>query len=71
MSLLSFRVMTSRMARSPGGMRARREVEHGHSMSAPISSHALLAGRRERTIIHNGECYLLRITNKGKLILTK
>jgi len=70
MSLLSCRVMTSRMARNPSGMRASKAAEHGR-LSAPISSHALLAGRRERTIIHNGECYLLRITNKGKLILTK
>jgi len=71
MSLLSCRVMTSRMARSAGGLRASRAADHGRSMSAPISSHALLAGRRERTIIHNGECYLLRITSKGKLMLTK
>lgn len=31
----------------------------------------LLAGRPEVFIIHNGERYRLRITSKGKLILTK
>jgi len=71
MSLLSCRAVTSRMARSAANTRASRVVEHERSIPIPISSHALLAGRRERTIIHNGECYLLRITSKGKLILTK
>lgn len=31
----------------------------------------LLAGQREVVIIHNGEDYVLRITSKNKLILTK
>ena len=32
---------------------------------------ALLAGRREAIIVHNGEDYRLRVTSNGKLILTK
>lgn len=31
----------------------------------------LLQGTREAIIVHNGEHYRLRITSKGKLILTK
>ncbi len=36
-----------------------------------ITSDELFAGRRELAIEHNGEEYRLRITSKGKLILTK
>jgi len=36
-----------------------------------ISSVELLCGRRELIIEHSGEEYRLRITSKGKLILTK
>lgn len=36
-----------------------------------ISSEALLAGAREVIINHASEQYLLRLTNQGKLILTK
>lgn len=36
-----------------------------------ISSDELMAGRRELIIEHNKEDYCLRITSKGKLILTK
>lgn len=32
---------------------------------------ALLSGRREAIIVHNGEDYRLRVTSNGKLILTK
>jgi hemin uptake protein HemP len=32
---------------------------------------ALLGGRREAIIVHNGEDYRLRVTSNGKLILTK
>ena len=35
-----------------------------------ISSEALLAGRRELVIVHNGREYRLRLTQNGKLILT-
>jgi len=35
-----------------------------------ISSQALLQGRRELVILHNGREYLLRLTQNGKLILT-
>jgi len=36
-----------------------------------ITSNELLAGRKELAIEHSGEEYRLRITSKGKLILTK
>ena len=36
-----------------------------------IGSTELFAGRRELCIDHAGEIYRLRITGKGKLILTK
>ncbi len=36
-----------------------------------VSSDELLAGRRELVIEHSGEEYRLRLTSKGKLILTK
>lgn len=36
-----------------------------------ICSTELFAGRRELSIDHAGEIYRLRITGKGKLILTK
>ncbi|MEW5839289.1 MAG: hemin uptake protein HemP [Pseudomonadota bacterium] len=31
----------------------------------------LMAGRRDVVLVHGAEEYLLRITNQGKLILTK
>jgi len=36
-----------------------------------ISSEVLLVGRKELVIMHSGEEYRLRVTSKGKLILTK
>ncbi|VAW87396.1 hypothetical protein MNBD_GAMMA18-71 [hydrothermal vent metagenome] len=36
-----------------------------------MTSDELLAGRKELAIEHSGEEYRLRITSKGKLILTK
>ena len=38
--------------------------------SGRISSQALLGGRRELVIVHNGREYRLRLTQNGKLILT-
>lgn len=35
-----------------------------------ITSEDLFAGVRELVIVHQGKDYCLRITNKGKLILT-
>lgn len=40
-------------------------------MTRTISSEVLFAGRRELLIKHASESYRLRITNQGKLILTK
>ncbi len=36
-----------------------------------VSSQSVMAGRGEIRIDHNGEVYRLRVTNSGKLILTK
>lgn len=36
-----------------------------------IESADLFGGRNELIIEHNGDCYRLRITSNGKLILTK
>ena len=42
------------------------------SVAGPLySSHALLQGRRVIWIEHMGECYALRVTKLGKLMLTK
>ncbi len=38
---------------------------------AQIDSAALFGAARELLIAHEGECYRLRRTSKGKLILTK
>ena len=37
----------------------------------PLPSEALLRGRRQVEITHNGEVYRLQATRLGKLILTK
>ncbi len=39
--------------------------------SKVITSECLFAGARELVIQHAGEHYRLRVTNQGKLILTK
>jgi len=39
--------------------------------SRSITSEALFAGQRELLIVHAGVEYRLRMTNQGKLILTK
>lgn len=40
-------------------------------ISAHTDSESLFAGKRELLIAHAGEHYRLRLTNQGKLILTK
>jgi hemin uptake protein HemP len=43
-------------------------------MSAPprrIESRELMGSRKEIEIVHGGQCYRLRVTSLGKLILTK
>jgi hemin uptake protein HemP len=41
------------------------------SSTRVVTSDVLLAGTRELVIKHAGEDYRLRLTNQGKLILTK
>jgi hemin uptake protein HemP len=49
--------------------------EHLHApapvMRREVESKQLFAGGKELLIRHDGECYTLRHTSKGKLILTK
>ena len=42
-----------------------------HERPVPVPSEALLRGRRQIEIAHNGEVYRLQATRLGKLILTK
>ena len=58
---------------TPGSLANREGLpsrEHGPT-GRRVSSRELLAGKRELVIEHSGEEYRLRITSKGKLILTK
>lgn len=43
----------------------------GGGKSRRVDSARLFDGARELLIDHQGECYRLRCTSKGKLILTK
>jgi hemin uptake protein HemP len=46
-------------------------TEYSTARLKRISTEALFEGSREILISHNGETYRLRITAKGRLILTK
>lgn len=46
-------------------------MTHSNAGVVTIELERLLQGTREAIIVHNGENYRLRITSKGKLILTK
>lgn len=46
-------------------------VSSPHGTDGIFQSIDLFQGRREITISHQGECYRLRITKSGKLILNK
>jgi hemin uptake protein HemP len=48
-----------------------REVAKTAGVARRIESARLFDGARELLIDHEGECYRLRCTSKGKLILTK
>ena len=47
------------------------ELNKPGSLVQTITSEVLFAGKRELLIQHAGDSYRLRITNQGKLILTK
>ena len=49
----------------------RREQTPAQATRREIDSSQLLGGGKELLIRHDGECYTLRQTSKGKLILTK
>jgi len=52
--------------------RAEGVSQSGDTPTMPqINSDALFAGKRELAIFHSDKEYRLRITSKGKLILTK
>jgi len=43
----------------------------GTASTRQVNSEALLGNRETLAIQHQGECYILRLTRAGKLILTK
>lgn len=47
------------------------ESDRARNVLRTIQAQDLFAGEREVVIVHNGEAYRLRVTGKGKLILTK
>lgn len=60
--------MESPLADTPGCLQ---ELSKPGSVTRAITSEVLFAGKRELLIQHAGDSYRLRITNQGKLILTK
>ena len=54
---------------TPAASRAGSSATSGEVLT--LSSRDVMAGRDEIRIDHHGEIYRLRITNSGKLILTK
>lgn len=55
----------------PQATKASDSGERHVAVKSRLHSDTLLAGRREIVIEHCGEEYRLRVTSKGKLILTK
>lgn len=47
------------------------ETPEAEPRKEPIRAEQLFAGRNEVVIEHKGECYRLRLTRRGRLILTK
>lgn len=60
--------MENQLADTPGRFQ---ELSKPGSVTRAITSEVLFAGKRELLIQHAGDSYRLRITNQGKLILTK
>ncbi len=60
--------MENPLADAPGRLQ---ELSKPASVTRAITSEVLFAGKRELLIQHAGDSYRLRITNQGKLILTK
>ncbi|MDB5957336.1 hemin uptake protein HemP [Ramlibacter sp.] len=58
-------------APAPGAPRLQQGAQTQDSAAPPLASEALLRGRRQVEIAHNGEVYRLQATRLGKLILTK
>jgi hemin uptake protein HemP len=56
--------------RNQAGLPLPRAVDTGRGVPR-VSAASLFAGARELIIEHGGEEYRLRVTSKGKLILTK
>ena len=58
-------------APDPQGGRPQQDAAAPDGEPQPLPSEALLRGRRQVEIAHNGEVYRLQATRLGKLILTK
>ena len=65
--------MSTRGNNAPGSRAAhpQQDAAAPGSEPQPLPSEALLRGRRQVEIAHNGEVYRLQATRLGKLILTK
>ena len=59
------------MSTQPGDAQARTAMRSALPKPGSTSSAALMGSARELVILHAEEEYRLRITSKGKLILTK
>lgn len=62
--------MNSQDNRSPGATRPAAEDKSG-GMTKRTSADALLGPDGRLLIEHRGDCYVLRMTRQGRLILTK
>ena len=51
--------------------RLNKEISKNVASNRVVTSEVLFSGARELVIKHAGEDYRLRLTNQGKLILTK
>ena len=51
--------------------RLNKETQNNVASNRVVTSEVLFSGARELVIKHAGEDYRLRLTNQGKLILTK
>ena len=57
--------------RRPPAAEAEKTDQSPRQVRTQVSSEELLRGRKELFIEHEGEIYRLRLTSRGKLILTK
>jgi hemin uptake protein HemP len=59
------------MAEDEKDLGEREKAPHRRRLPARVPIDCILKGSKEIIIVHNGEDYRLRVTARGKLILTK